>query len=251
MLKFGALQYLTLGDAMRLIQMAMGDDNYPAEISENGDKELRDDLNQVAGMCAELGLPVTEHLARELLKALPRTAREFALLSGALQKEMELKFLLYIPPERASYYDNESTLTDQARAAFPTAYRELREASTCYALERYTAAAIHSMRAAEVGVKALCKHLGHTPPDLEQSDWHPLLLKCEALITEQHKLPKGPEKEQELQLLSRAAKQFRYFKDGDRIQAAHTRKPYWQNEAKEIVDATVSFFETLATRLSE
>lgn len=108
------------------------------------------------------------------------------------------------------------------------------------------------MRAAEVGVKSLARAMGYNPPDLDQQDWHPVLNKCESLIKEMRDgLKKSPEKESLVQFYSQAAAQFRHFKDGWRVQAAHARPPFNEGETRIILDATVSFFEVLALQLSE
>ncbi len=74
-----------------------------------------------------------------------------------------------------------------------------------------------------------------------------MLLKCESLIQEaRDKMKKGPEKEAKLTFYSQMAVQFRHFKDGYRVQAAHARPPFQEGEARQILDATISFFELMA-----
>lgn len=210
-------------------------------------------LANVVELARRLELPVSaELIGGSIAGGVPLTLAEYRLLKKALYTEIKGKSLFYCPRERVAYFENDRILSDPAKIRFPTAYAELREAGSCYALGRFTGAVLHAMRAAEVGVKAMSRALGHNPPDLAQQDWHTTLNKCESIITDmRNTLKKGPAKETELQFYSQAAAQFRHFKDGWRVQAAHTRPPFNEGEAKIILDATVSFYEVLALGLSE
>lgn len=248
-----AKDFVEIGRLLGLIQLEIGAGGSEDSAEEKAHrKQLQeDDLEELGAHCWALEMKISSRALEAAKEAGLQTEREFHLLRSVIEAEWQSKYLFYIPEERARYFENDRLLSDPARRAFPTAFRELREAATCYAVERYTGAVLHCCRALEVGIKAMCRHLGHTPHDLDQQDWHPLLLKCEALINDLHALKRGPDKEKELRFLSQAAKQFRYFKDADRIQAAHLRPLYRQGDAKEIVDATVSFYEALAKHLAE
>ncbi len=268
MLKFYAKEFIELGQVLGLIQLRMEPDPpsetlmYSVETTEGAvevdaltldllsdpDGELRADFKRLADVCDALEMEVSAGLIKKRLTgALPKTNREFTLLSDALELELKSKRLLYVPKERVGYFENDRILSDVAKITFETAYTELREAGTCFALGRYTAAVLHAMRAAETGVKVLARELGYAPDDLEQQDWHPVLLKCESLIQEaRDKMKKGPEKEAKLTFYSQMAVQFRHFKDGYRVQAAHARPPFQEGEARQILDATISFFELMA-----
>jgi hypothetical protein len=210
-------------------------------------------LATVVELARRLELPVSaELISSSIAGGASLTLVEYRLLKKALYTEIKGKSLFYCPRERVSYFENDRIISDPAKIRFPTAYAELREAGSCYALGRFTGTVLHAMRAAEVGVKAMARALGHNPPDLAQQDWHPVLNKCESIITDmRNSLKKGPDKEVELQFYSQAAAQFRHFKDGWRVQAAHTRAPFNEGEARIILDATTSFYEVLALRLSE
>lgn len=210
-------------------------------------------LRAVIPLAQKMEMNVSARLIEQaLVDGKPTTYGEYTLLKQALYMELEGKALFYIPSERVKYFDSATILSDKAKQAFETAYVELREAGSCYALGRFTGAVLHAMRAAENGVKALSRVLGHNPPDLTQQDWHPILEKCESLIDEiRDKKRKGPEKEETLKVYSQAAAQFRHFKDGWRVQAAHARPPFNESEARTILDATISFFEVLSPHLSE
>jgi hypothetical protein len=223
------------------------------DLDLSGAKGAVEALRQVVLVAERLELPISaELISKTIEREQELTHGEYRLLKQALYTEIKGKALFYCPRERSGYFENDRILSDSAKLAFPTAYVELREAGSCFAASRFTGAVLHCMRAAEVGVKAMARALGHNPADLAQQDWHPVLNKCESLITEmRNTLPKGVRKEVELQFFSQAAAQFRNFKDGWRVQAAHARPPFNEGEAKIILDATISFYEVLALRLSE
>lgn len=284
-LKLYATSFLAIGEHLATVDVFMALNEAPSNVSESdelvtnppdlevtsdeleawfvaaAEEERRaaalsnpvDALGQLVELAERLELPVSAELIRQnLARGHAIGLAEYRLLKQALYTEIKGKALLYIPRERASFYENETILTDRAKGAFGSAYAELREAGSCYAVGRNTATVLHCMRAAEVGVKAMARALGYRPDDLTQQDWHPVLLKCESIIEEmRNKMKKGPEKEAELAFYSQAAVQFRHFKDGYRVRAAHARAPFLEGEAKQILDATISFYETLASRLSE
>jgi len=213
----------------------------------------RDALASVVELAQRMELLVSAELIRGAVEGYSKlTLGEYRLLKKALYTEIKGKSLFYIPRERVSHFENDRILSDPAKRAFNTAYVELREAGCCFAVGRFTGCVLHAMRAAEVGVKSMSRALGYNPPELDQQDWHPVLNKCESLIQEMRDgLKKSPEKEALVQFYSQAAAQFRHFKDGWRVQAAHARPPFNESEARIILDATISFFEVLALRLSE
>lgn len=209
-------------------------------------------LAAVIQLARRLELPVSAALIAETISdAKSINLAEYRLLKKALYTEIKGRPLFFIPAERARFFENKSVLSKDARRSFPTAYTELREAGSCFAAGRYTATVLHAMRAAEVGVKALSVELGHNPPDIKQLDWHPLLEKCDSIIAGMKALPKGQKKEDDLKFYSRAVSQLRYFKDGWRIDAAHTRPLFSENEAKDIFLATIAFYEAIWPRLKE
>lgn len=262
MLKHLAKDFLAMGEEIASVELMIAfDDSDSSPVLESGEErpprvateDTIKGLTKLVALCRKMEMGVSADLIEGALKKrLPASNNEFLLLKDAVYAELKNKALFYIPSERVRYYESEHILSDQAKLKFPSAYGELREAGSCYGVGRYTACVLHCMRAAEVGVKAMARALGYNPPDLSQQDWHPVLNKCESIVQEMRdKMKKGPDKELELQFYSQAAAQFRHFKDGWRVQAAHSRAPFVEGEARIIIDATTSFYEVLALRLSE
>jgi hypothetical protein len=213
---------------------------------------LKDHLRSAGKIAHALNLPVSRTMLREAANDPPRTEREFVQLMNALQTEIEGRLFLYIPPDRAGFYECEDILLSPVRQAFPSAYNELKEAGTCYATERYTACVFHSMRAAEIGLRALGTDLGVTFPDkpIEFAEWQNIIEQADSIIRERTK-GRSWEKDEDRKFYSQAAAQFRYFKDGWRIRAAHARETYNGSQAYSVLTHAREFFETLAERLKE
>jgi len=86
--------------------------------------------------------------------------------------------------------------------------------------------------------------------DLQQ--WNTIIEQIEAKIAELRKsLPRGPEKNERMQFLSEAAKEFFYFKDGWRNHVSHNRGTYDEHQAASVLEHTRSLMNHVATPLSE
>jgi HEPN domain-containing protein len=137
--------------------------------------------------------------------------------------------------------------------AFPSASEELVAAGNGLTASLYTACVFHSMRAAEIGLRALGNELGVSFPDkpIELAEWANILDQAESKIVAMKALPRGTEKDEQLHFYSQAALQFRYFKDAWRVRVSHARENYEEAAAIRVFNHTMEFFETLATRLYE
>jgi hypothetical protein len=87
---------------------------------------------------------------------------------------------------------------------------------------------------------------------LELAEWREIL---DGLSTAIHGIENSPNstpnKEENLAFYSEVCAQFRFFKNGWRVRAAHARATYTEPQAKEAIDHVRSFFEILAPRLAE
>jgi hypothetical protein len=203
--------------------------------------------------CRELSLPVSSALAKRALADPPQSAREYSQIIHAVRAELKGKFFLYVAPHLATYYEFFEIVSTQTKLAFPNAYVELREAGNCIAVGLHTACVFHSMRAAEIGVRGLGNALGVAFPNhpIELAEWHSILDQAESKIVTMKNLPKSTHKDEELTFYSRAAAQFRFFKDGWRVRVAHARATFNEAQAKEAIDHVRSFFDVISARLEE
>jgi hypothetical protein len=260
MLRVYADKYLDIGmrihDAFRGLFFRDPDPakGRPGEPFTQVEKErLKQDLVVMRNLCSDLSRPVSSELINSRLRNLPRTSSEFELLVGAIQSELKTRLFLYVPPHVADYYESDTLISNDAKTAFPSAYEELRNAGNALAADLNTACVFHSMRATEIGVRALGNALRVSFPThpIDLAEWHNILDQADSKITAMKNLPKSTHKDEELRFYSEAAVQFRFFKDAWRVRVAHARAIFSESRAKEVLDHTRSFFGVIATRLSE
>jgi hypothetical protein len=260
MLRVHADAYVHLGQSIAFIQGLFGLRDADPESGLPAENLSRDDMSQVsktlAGMdrvCEQLGLVLSLRLIRSRLSDPPRNGREMQMLIDTVYAELGGRLFLYVPNERARFYDNQDVLGDISREAFPAAYRELKLAGNCLACGLWTASVFHSMRASEIGVRSMGSALGVSFPDkpLDRADWKNILDQADKKIAALSLQPKPPARDGDVQFYSTAAAEFRYLKDGWRNEVAHARASYDEDEATRIFNHTREFFEALSARLSE
>ncbi len=245
-LRVYADEYIFIGELLAWIYICFQNDLISTD--EERDR-LKATLVNLKEHCDKLHLKVSSALLNDAINNLPQGHREFAILSNAIKKEISSNLFLYIPPNRAKYHNKASTFKT---GSFPNASKELIGAGNCYAVGEYTACVFHSMRAAEIGLRTLAKHLNVTFPfPIELADWNNIIDKIDHEIKSMKQLPKGSKKDEELKFFSAAAAQFRYFKDAYRIFVAHARETYDEGQAFSIMQGTVDFLDSLSSKLSE
>ena len=213
---------------------------------------LQEHLSKLLDLCESLDLPVSKDLVIGAKKDPPQTEREFELLTNALYSEAKNKLLIFVPPHRGKYFYAAKFIKEEIKGAFPKAHAEIREAGKSFALERYTATVLHCVRAVEIGLKAMAVALKvENKIPIELLEQETLIRQIESKISDMKDGAKGPEKDANQNFYSEAAMQFRYFKDGWRVRAAHARETYDEDQASGIIEHTVTFFEILAKRLKE
>jgi hypothetical protein len=159
------------------------------------------------------------------------------------------RLFLYVPPDRAPHYESETSLSDVAKKAFPSAVSELRAARNAYALGLNIASVFHCMRALEHGLHSMAADVRKT---FDIQNWQNIIDEIEAEIRNEAKaLPRGVPKNERLQFLSEAATQFLYFKDGWRNYVSHGRANYEEANAESVISHVTSFLEILAKHLKE
>lgn len=257
MLRVYAEEYIELG---RLIEEAQTIFSFAESyLPSEPERALRDEekarlqlaINKMLHQCKKVNLSVSSTLIERCVKSLPATGREFELLAESVRAEIFDKKFFYVEDERAKYHD--LYLPSIINTAFPLASKELVMAGNCFAAGMATACVFHSMRAAEIGVRALARALNVSFPDkpLELAEWQNILDQADSKVLAMKNLPRGSHKDEELGFYSQAAVQFRYFKDAWRVRVAHARETYEDMQARRIFDHTLEFFEVLSKRLKE
>ena len=138
---------------------------------------------------------------------------------------------------------------------FPIAKTECEEAIYCYALERNTACVFHSMRVAEIGLRALARRMKVKLPKNKKLEW----AQCQEVLREMSNktdtiartAKAGPAKDELLEFYNGAIGQFYGFKDEFRNQVMHLRKAYDEFEAASAVTRVRDFMGKLSRRINE
>jgi hypothetical protein len=133
-----------------------------------------DDIGQ---KCESIGLIQSHKAAKRAsaeMKGNPAEAIRFHLkaITDLIKSEMENELFFRVPSERAEFYSPNGPLFGSRVAdAFPSASMDIEEAGKCFALGRFTASVLHSMRILETGLVSLCVAL---KVPYEEKSWNAL-----------------------------------------------------------------------------
>ena len=138
---------------------------------------------------------------------------------------------------------------EPARHSFPSSEMDILACVDCWAMNHSTASVFHAMRVLEHGLRVLAADLSIT---FDVQNWQNVIDQIESKIRDTGKtLPRGAPKNERLQFLSEAAKEFVYFKDGWRNYVSHSRGVYDEYQARSVIEHTRYFMNTLAPYLHE
>jgi hypothetical protein len=250
MFRVYAHEYIALGESIHDLRVLFYGKKTPWTDEEK--QSIFDQLRKLLEHAKNLELMVSADLISQRLNLADSLTSldAYDLLIDAIRSELRSKLFVYIPTRRAGYF--EIPPPSKVEDAFPSASKEIVAACNCLAAGLYSASVFHSMRAAELGVRAMGTELGVTFPfDISLADWQSILDQIEARIKAMKDLPRSEKKDSDQRFFSEAATQFRYFKDGWRVRVAHARETYDEPQAIKVVDHVRDFFATLAERLKE
>jgi hypothetical protein len=149
---------------------------------------------------------------------------------------------LYLKPERLKFLDSDSPFGQNVVNAFPSAVLDMREASNCYALERWPACVFHLMRVLEFGLTAMADKFAVT---IGTSTWHVIIEAIEERIRRMDSITYGNTWRQQQKDFSDAATQFMFFKDAWRNHIMHVRDVYDEGRATSILQHAEEFMKKL------
>jgi hypothetical protein len=209
--------------------------------------------------CAELGLQACrDHLKRMQQHlghgiewsewyALVRTLREM-IVDG-----LKRVACYYYPQERAEIYWRFMDQWGPILAKFQSATEEAMHAVDCYALDKNTASVFHSMRIAEIGLRALAKERGVRLPKkpLEWGNWQDIITAIRNDVKRIQNAEAGPKKDAALSFYQGALGEFESFKDVYRNQVMHVRESYGAETALHVLNHVREFMRRLSTKIDE
>jgi hypothetical protein len=198
---------------------------------------------------------ITEDLEEGRLDDDGKLAERLDLAMRSFREDLVERYFFRVEAKKKGYYG--ADFGPEVTAAFPSAVDDIREANTCYALERYVASVLHLMRAVEVALLALAKERQVKFPrgPLAWQDWQTIISNIASKVDDgAGKWQRGPEKDAFVEFYNGALGEFRAFKDVYRNVTMHTRpkkKLPGETEARDALIAVGGFLRRLSDRLTE
>lgn len=207
-------------------------DDPEGKLNDEEKRHVSECFRKILMLCTELDLEVSKELFVESVNDIPTTTREYEILIKALYAEVKNKLFVFVPSHRTKYMQARHFMSAATKETFPKARSEMSLAGKCYAVGLYTAAVFHCVRAVEIGLRTMAIELRvELQFPIEQADQETLIGGIEAKIKALKEQTKSEQKDNDQNFYSKAAMEFRYFKDGWRVRVAHTRATYEEPEA--------------------
>ena len=224
-------------------------------LSKEQRKELEEIADEAIGLCLTFEMTSAIHRANDLRRyatcgapcPVLETWQELNGLLKQLQDDLLKKFFVYIAADKVRVWEEHDDKGHAHRWAkiFPDeAAEDAKAAMDCYLADLNTACVFHLMRVLEHGLSALAANVSVT---ITTQPWQGVIDEIEkAIRKEEAALPKGLAKNARLEFLSKAAREFFYFKEGWRNHCAHNRVKYDLDQAKSMLTHVFDFMDHLA-----
>jgi hypothetical protein len=200
-------------------------------------------LTIIRDRCAAIGLTVSVKCANGLIKSGKGTTigqflDHFGQLERTIKFEMEDKLFIFIPPDRAAFYDAKESFGKDVNAKFPEIQFDLVEAGNCYAAGRGTAVVFHLMRIMEIGVQRFGDKLGVS--FAAEKNW-------QNILDEINKKMKGlPPKDPQTVMMVEASSNLYAVKLAWRNEVMHPKDTYTLEEADNLIRQVRIFMQQLS-----
>ena len=261
-LQFYAGTFLTLMATIDIIKGTIQHVNrFPVEEKPQALKDNKERLAKtfktIQRECEELELDGSVRLIKILLVNMGHiNIEELTMGIDTLQdmviSEMNDRSYLRIPQIRIGWFDKEDAFGPKVSKVFSKAIPDIKDAGNCYAIGLHTACVFHLMRVLEHGLGALAKDVGLK---FYRQSWGGIIGKIQNKIDNEiealNKMPKDPARTERLTFVSKAAKEFVYFKDGWRNYAMHSLEEYDAPKAESVLNHVKAFMIHLSSRLTE
>jgi hypothetical protein len=187
-------------------------------------------------------------------------ANELQVLRQSIEADLEKHLFVQIPYEKTELFNRMKTDWAVILNAIPSAREDVEEALSCYAFERNTASVFHSMRIAEWGLRAFCRHLGLKQVKKTVKNGVPIFVPVEFAMWDQIINQLRPRAQSKIDATknraSKQAKQEFYFsvlaeidgfKDAWRNHVMHTRRSYSAEDAIAVLTHVLRFMKNLVS----
>jgi hypothetical protein len=239
-------------------------DSGPSSQASQGERdELLDKLESMRKHCAALKLVASESKVIGLgnrmigLVRSPSCAHEIILagieeIQQSITHELAARKFAFIAPGGSEFFEQHDLFGEGVSAAFPSAQEDIKEAGNCLAADLNTASVFHLMRAVEIGLRALARHV-RVPAkgQLEYAQWNQIIEQIESKVRIVRQQPAGKKKSESLEFYHGVLGEFNAFKDVWRNNVMHSRRHYNHPEARGAYLHVREFMQRLATRVKE
>jgi HEPN domain-containing protein len=228
-------------------------DKTDGRLSQKEKDDVRKSLDELSRELEFLGLEFTSkgitRFIETLKNATSDSVKQFLEeLDNRIDDELDSISFFFQKSSKLKFYDHPAAFGELVHQKFPSAEYDIREAANCFALDRYTATVMHSMRVLEVGLDAL----GHAVKVKRSPRGWGTDLNIFSTAWEKHLKAKPKTRGWKRSFFPQLFLEFRYFAAAWRNQAFHNSKVwYGEEEAERVFDHVKNFMELLATKLSE
>lgn len=183
---------------------------------------------------------------------------ELAAIKETIWSELGDRHFLFIPPQKSRHFDNSNLFGDEVELlASEDLVLEIRSAGTCLAMDLNTAAVFHLMRAAEMIMRSIARHLGIgavKSKTIEQAGWDEIIRKIRAELqsrTEKYSKRKTKKRSDldEIRRLEALADDLNVLKEIWRNNVMHTRDKYDAAEAMGVLSRVANFAKRAAEKI--
>ena len=175
--------------------------------------------------------------------------RRMIAVREAIRIELKQHYFYQYKRDKGLIFFNWKANCAPVLSSFPTAERDIFSAVDCYALEHNTASVFHSMRIAELGLRAVAAERElQLPKDkpIEWANWQEIIKALDDEIKRIGQMPVGSDKDKLLAFYSGARADLNGFKDEYRNVVMHVRIDFDEFQAASALTKVREFM----TRLS-
>jgi hypothetical protein len=179
-------------------------------------------------------------------------------LHMAFLNELASRKFVMIDKEKSKFLEQKNLFGKQVNKAFPLAKDEIRAAGNCLAMDFNTAAVFHLMRVAELGMRALARHLKVKAKKnaIDTAGWTEIIKHIgDATAARWQKLPKAKPARRKavafLKLCEVSADELNVFKEVWRNNVMHAGLPNNEHEAHGVYIRVRDFMQRLSTQVLE
>ncbi len=190
----------------------------------------------------------------EISLAWPQLNRRSIALRNAVEIELKGHYYFVYSKEKGAILKRWKIEWHQCITSFPEIEAEIFEAIDCFALEKNTASVFHSMRVAEIGLRAIAKERNLVFPKgkmVEWANWQEIITALDAEIKAIGLKKACMAKDQALAFYSGARADINGFKDEYRNLVMHVRSTYDEFQANRAMFTVRNFMNRISIKIDE